>query len=253
MIIKKIILTSIFILFSIIAFSQESIDWACVEYFPAIYKTEKEEITGVIYEIILELFENRLKIPVEINMLPWKRCQILVELGELDFITTIPTKERLNYAVTTSPLFTDRSIIYSYKENPNLEKISKIRDTKALKEANLKVLSYNGDGWSKNFLEKTWGMKVIYADDLNGMFRMLAFFRGDVIISTPIVVNKKIKELDLPDVIIKTKGYLKQVSYTILISKKSPYVSRINEFDKILGEMNNEGFIDDILKKYGVR
>lgn len=220
------------------------------EYKPANYLTEEKQSAGFFIDIIREVFEKRLSIPLSIQIFPWPRCQNMIEMGEADMMMTIPTNERLDYALAVDPpIWVKEYMIYTWAGNPELERLNNINCLEALKKERISVLSYLGNSWSDTKL-KPAGITVLDSNTVDGMYRMLRAQRGQVIIEDPILVEPALKNLNLADYIVPTKGIVETSSFHILISKKSPYAGRITEISRVLTDMMNDGTIRNIMNHY---
>ena len=232
--------------------AQRTISWAFTNYPPANFQTENGEYGGFLYEIIIEAFEKRLGIPVIISIYPWKRCQFMVEQGVADILTTIPTPERLNYSINSErPIWIKRRLIYTYSGHPNIEEIQTLTGLEEIKEKNFTVVSYLGNGWIVDEVENK-GISVDYANDVEGMYRMLAAGRADIIIEEPCIAQSNIKNLLLGSNIIQTKGVGEESHFHVMIGKDSDYADIFKELDPVIDEMWHDGTIENILSKYGM-
>ncbi|MBN2617096.1 MAG: transporter substrate-binding domain-containing protein [Spirochaetales bacterium] len=244
----------IYILFSLIGvsiWSQAPIKWVFTDYVPANYVSENGEYKGFLVDIVVEAFENRLKIPVDISIYPWKRCQMLVRSGEKDIFVTIPTDERLLYSeVTEKPIWIKKRVLFTYVDHPRLNEISQLKGLFDIKNSNLTVLSYIGNGWVEENVEKNSDIKVTYSTCVEGMYKMLAQRRGDIIIEESILVFPYIKELLLSDKIVETSGIGDESGFHIFISKKSNYLYILEQLNETINKMWADGTIEKILDSY---
>ncbi len=250
---KKIIILVLFffMLFSSLSFAKDPMRWACADYPPAYYKTDKGDVKGYLYDIALEALDKRMGIPVVISFYPWKRCQMLLKQGKSDMIFTIPTPERLQYVLShEKPAWIKRRILYTYSGHPKIEEIHKLRGLKDIKKGGYSIVSYLGAGWIKSNVEKGAGIPVRYANKIDRMYKMLAQKRGDLIIEQASLVVPNIRELKLTDKIVETRGIGAESGYHILIGKKSEYSDILPQLNKVIEKMWQDGTIEKILTEY---
>ncbi|MBN2657416.1 MAG: transporter substrate-binding domain-containing protein [Spirochaetales bacterium] len=248
------ILSIILLLFFFLnIYGDEPIQWVFTDYAPANYIDEKGNYAGFLYEITIEALENRMGIPVEISIYPWPRCQHLVKTGDRDMMLTIPTKERLEYAISTdSPVWVKKRLIYTYIEHENLETINELHGLADIKQTGYSVISYIGNDWIKENVAEKFHIPVEYARGVEGMYRMLAAGRGDLIIEEKSIARSNIEQLELQELIVETEGIGEESHFHLLISKQSPHSNIIYELNCVLDEMWEDGTIEKILKKYGI-
>ncbi|MBC2712549.1 MAG: transporter substrate-binding domain-containing protein [Desulfosarcina sp.] len=234
------------------ASGQDAVKWVFTNYPPANYQTENGRFEGFFHDIVTEVFDRGLGIHVDIAVYPWKRCQAMVKEGTTDIMVTIPTPERLEYALTHSrPIWTKRRILYTYRSHPKIHEIQQLNGLTAIKSGGYQVISYLGNGWTEKEVQGI-GITVVYATTVDGMYRMLAAKRGDLIIEEKSLVAPRITEQGLSESIVETKGVGSESGFHILISKKSPYAALISQVDREVEAMRTHGKIDRIFTKYGV-
>ena len=138
--------------------------------------------SGLFIDIIIEVFNNRLNIPVDCKVLPWIRAQHSVEAGESDFMITIPTNKRLAYSVKTTPSIVDSYFqLYTYKDHPRLEAIEKINSPEDIVKLNLVAVASLGNGWYKSHIESV-GVKTYHTVTDEWLPQFLAAKRADIMI-----------------------------------------------------------------------
>ena len=241
-----------FILFST-NIGAESISFVFTDYAPANYVDERGNYSGFLYEITKEAFESRLGITLDITILPWRRCQQLVKNGVFDMMLTIPTDERLVYSIATeSPVWIKKRYIYSYINHEDIENINTLNGLDEIKQYGYRIVSYIGNQWFRDNVE-AFDIPVVYASSVEGMYYMLAAKRADFLIEEISIASSNIEKLDLEDKIIQTGGIAVESGFHLLISKKSSFTSIIDELDRVLEDMWNDGTIERILNDYGTR
>lgn len=244
-------LLSLILAVSVSAHAADSIKWVFTSYPPANYRTADGAFTGFFHDIVIEAFQRRLGLAVDITEFPWKRCQAMVKNGTADVMITIPTPERLAYAVTHErPIWTKRRILYTYRDHPRMADIDGINGLPAIDTAGYSVVSYLGNGWVESTV-KPAGIPVLFATTVNGMYRMLAAQRGDLIIEEERLATRQIRDLGLTGAIVPTRGIASESGFFIMIGKRSPYAALMPRLEATIEKMRAEGQIDRILARYG--
>lgn len=230
--------------------SQTPLLYVFTNFYPANYINEKNEPEGLFVDVIKEIFENRLHVPVKIEVYPWTRCQAMVEQGEADIITTIPTSNRLKWSLASPiPFWTKQFCVYTWNGHPKREQMDTIFSALDLIKSDFSILSYTGNDWADSTFSGSEA-SLIEATSVESMFKMLAAKRGDIIIEDPILINPSVKKLGIEDKIIKTKGVVEEVPFHILIGKRSQYFHLTESAFKVLQELKNDGTLDYLVEKY---
>ena len=224
--------------------------WVFTNYPPANYQNADGHYTGFLHDIVVDVFEKRLGVTVNIATFPWKRCQSMVKNGSADLMVTIPTPERLEYCVThDNPIWTKRRILFTYGGHPRIDSINRISGLSEIKGGGYTVISYIGNGWVQDTLQSK-GVPVLYATTVEGMFRMLSGKRGDLIVEEKSLALPLIKKLGFSNTIVETDGVASESGFHILISKKSVYAKMISRINLEIEKMRKSGEIDRIIDRY---
>lgn len=248
---KKRVITLISLLFSACMIWSDPISFVFTHYEPANYVDDQGKYGGFLYEITAEAFENRLAVPLDITVLPWPRCQQMVRNGTADMMLTIPTEERLEYArATDSPVWIKSRLIYTYNRHIRMEEIDSLRGLDGIRESGFTIVSYIGNQWVTENVEAL-DIPVVYASSVEGMYRILAAKRADIIIEEPSIALSNLEKLGLTGRIIESEGIASESPFHLLISKKSPFLPLMDDLNRVLEEMGDDGTIKKILDKYG--
>jgi polar amino acid transport system substrate-binding protein len=222
------------------------------DYEPYIYATKNREIKGIYRDLMVEVFD-RMEIPLEYDVYPWKRTQMLVENGEADAMISIATPKRQVFLSATDPVIHLDFHIFAKMDNPRLKQIMAIESNKDLK--GFDIISYLGNGWAEKNLKS---LSVDNAPSFPHAILMLAGNRGDVLVDGNIVVKYAIKKLLKDPVnsvsglksIVESQHAFETIPYSLLIRKDSKYHSIIPRFNEALREMRHDGTYDRILSRY---
>jgi polar amino acid transport system substrate-binding protein len=234
------------------ASGQDAVKWVFTDYPPANYQSEDGHFKGFFHDIVLEVFNQGLGLRVDIAVFPWKRCQKMVETGEADIMVTVPTTLRLEYSLThTRPIWIKRRILYTYGGHPRMNEIEQLNGLAAVRNGGYKVISYLGNDWTKREVQNS-GIPVIYATSVDGMYRMLAAHRGDLVIEEKSLADPRIADLGLSKRIVETKGVGSKSGFHILVSKKSAFADRISQIDREVEAMRSRHRFEQIFSNYGL-
>ena len=232
-----------------IAISQE-VHYVFQEYTPANYLDKQGRPAGFFVDIMHEAIENRLGLNLQISIFPWRRCQVLVEQGKADLMTTVPTPARLEYAkLVNVPIWIKQYRIYTYQNHPRMHKMQGIRSIAEILQEHFTVISYIGNSWATTNLEGI-GIPLLKATSVDGMYRMLVARRGDIFVDDPVLVANSLPATGLENQIVLTQGCIEESAFYPLVSKRSHFAARTEDFAKVLQEMWDDGTIDAIMKPY---
>lgn len=231
-------------------FAKEPLSIAYPDYWPFFSRTENGTMAGIFYDIITTALRDRMDVPVQWDEFPWKRCQWNVRKGRSDAMITVPTAERLEYSSThRHPFYNKTMNIFTYAGHPEIKQIRKIKTLEDLAGSGLKVITYAGNGWNDEHI-RSLDIPVVESHMRKGIWNMLDHKRGDVIIEWPGGAWPDIYKLGLQDKIIQTDIILESMPFHLLISKESPYIDRLDQFDKIISQMLQNGTIGKIVDRY---
>ncbi|TIH19856.1 amino acid ABC transporter substrate-binding protein [Marinifilum sp. JC120] len=219
------------------------------DFWPLFWTEDNGTRSGIFYEIVSEAM-NKLNIKIKWESYPWTRCQSHVKSGTADGIMTVPTDERSTYTEThPTPFYHSYTQIFTYKGHPKKQIMDSIKTPEDIKNADLTVITYLGNGWNENNI-KPLGITTHEAYKPDNIWLMLAYERGDIIIEWPMAAWPEIKRQNLSEKIVLTNGTMTSMPFHLLISKKSKYIKILPELDRIIQKMIADGTIDRIIQKY---
>lgn len=215
-------------------------------YVPLSWRKETK-MTGILIDILKESLNTRLDIKTTYTGYPWKRAQSLVERGLADAFVTVPTKSRKEFTVcSVEPAVTVDVSIYTHKDNPRMKELLRVKSYADLKD--FVGIDYDGNDWAKN---KFKHMKMVWARDLLGSYKMLLEKRGDVLVRNTFNYDYYSKNLNLGDSIVRLPTSLSSVAFHLCIRKSSNLINIIPAFDKVIKEMREDGKYEAIVRQYG--
>ena len=241
------LVTGFFTIFSSFAAEPERITIAHGEFKPFIW-SEMGESKGIYVDITKEVVAKRMGLEVEFQHFPWPRAQSRVKHGKSDGFITLVTTERLLYTVVgVEPLVASEMGGFARFDHPQIDKMMYFRNKIQLKP--FRLLTYYGDG---DAAQRFKGYDMDFgASNLYYAIQKLLQRRGGVLIQTSEVTQYNLKELGLKEQIIQLPSLdLGKLNYKLMISKKSPFVGRINEIDQLLRELKLNGDLDKFKECY---
>ena len=231
---------------------RKAFHWADdVDYPPLIYVGTDGKLAGIFYEIMTEAF-HRLGIPLKVETYPWPRAQKIVADGKADGMVTVLTEERKSFLLGSDPILIASEHIFVNRNNPRIKEIMSIRSLKEIRP--FRVVETIGSGWTKENLP---AVNITWVPNMDSAFNMLIKGRADIFIANGFTgaafIRKKIKEgrsFSEGYKRIVTNPYpLRKVAFRLLIRKDSPFVGIIDEFNKVIHRMKEDGTIRHILEE----
>lgn len=219
--------------------------------FPAFHWHDQQgQMQGMFYEIIQEALVRRMGLTTVWETQPWARCQASVRDGKADAMLTVPTAERAKYSVASAePFYVKREYIFTYADHPRLQEIRALRSVADIHKAGFSVITYNENGWNKAHVEPL-GIPVHKANTLQGVWRMLAEHRGDLVIEWPPAAWMDIRALGKEQAIVQCDVVLSSLPFHLLVGKHSPHAKMLPEFDKTVRAMRQDGTMDRLLRDW---
>jgi len=219
------------------------------EFWPFFVRNQSGRMIGFFHDIVSSAL-GEMGIDTVWKAFPWERCQANVRNGVADAMITVPTAERLEYAAThADPFYNKELVVFTYAGNPKLPAIESIRTIDDILSQNLTVITYAGNGWSERNLSAR-GISVLTTPILPNIWRMLAHKRGDIVIEWPGAAWPDIRRVGVTDAVVQTSVTLESMPFHLLIRKGSPYADRLDEFNRIISRMRDDGSIERIVDVY---
>ena len=217
---------------------------------PFSFRDENNEMSGILVDIVREVFETKLNIPVEFYGYPWKRVQHNVEIGVHDALVTTATQKRLIYSVRSE------ESVYALEEKAFINRNSQHKDKlSSLTLANIAELkNYNvcdmiGNGWADSFYGRH-NIEIKRFKDINLCFRNIAFERYDIAIHVSAAGLSQLKKEGLTDKVEMLPVVFDEVPFPLLVSKKSEHLDILPKFDEAIRAFKAEGGIERIVDRY---
>ncbi len=214
---------------------------------PVCYKDETGKIVGIDVDIVREL-SKRLGLSLDIQLVPWKRVLAGVKQGNADAgMPLFVTADRKKYSLYPKvPLHEAVMVAYA--------KVGRLIAYSDLKELYGKSVGIRrGYSISPEFdqLAKEGQIKVTGVNDVQNMIKMIEAGRFDLIVDKRSTVDFYLKKTGIK---LQSIGKVGQAQGAYLVvSKATDFkdpISLLNDIDRVLMEMKQEGVIEDITKRY---
>jgi len=229
--------------------------WADDEnYKPLIYRDREGLPKGIFHDVLTEAF-RRMNISLQNQLYPWSRAQKIVKEGSADGMVTVYTKTRQKIFEATSPIVVVEEHVFTNKNNPKLNKILNIRSLDELKR--FIIVDTVDAGWSRENLKE---MHVIWVPTAESALNMIASKRADVYLMSnftgPYFIQEQIEKKgplyeQLREVVMGNYP-ITTMEYRLLIRRDSPYVNIIEQFNRVLHQMQQDGTYKKIIQRYKI-
>ena len=223
-----------------------------VDWFPLYYSKQGKVCgsAGVFLEILDSIFAKHSDLQFNCTNFPWKRAQLSVEKGLSDFLITVPTQKRLEYAKSSKhPVFQLYLHVYTYKGHSKINEIRKIKSVEDILRLGLVAVTNRGNGWHKTNIEEA-GVKTHEVSDDDILPKFLARQRADIMIDAVIPMNYKINQLGFASDIVLTQAKFGPIDFHLLMSKKSKHIGDFPRLDDTISQLKREGAFDEIQGRY---
>lgn len=220
------------------------------DFWPFFSRSQNGTMHGSFHDILDTALRERMNIDVEWKKFPWKRCQLNVQNGKADAMITVPTAERLKYSSThPHPFYKKTMNVFTYAGHPKMEQIKAINSIDDILKNGLSVITYAGNGWNDKYI-RSRKIPIIESYLRDGVWNMLAFKRGDIIIEWPNGAWPDIEKQQVTNMIVQTDVVLESMPFHLLIENNSTFINRLQKIAGVLEQMQKDGTIAKIMKKY---
>lgn len=221
----------------------EEIRYSYDPYPPFTYEdASTQEVKGRAVEIIHALF-SRMNLDVKTELKPWSYVLEEMKVGAVDVTFPMPVQLE-SYIVFSQPVFMDRVMLYSRKENGFCW--DEIKNNQKLQVGFVKAYSY-GEEW--DHLINSAVVDIVMHYDPNNFPKLLKHKRIDAYIKSEITGDYQLS-LSKSDQanIVSCPKHIYASPWHLGVSKKSPLAARIDEIRQVLKAMKESGEIERILQ-----
>lgn len=206
---------------------------------------KQDKHTGIDIEF-LKLLAARLNLKLKFTECPFKRGLKMLEWGKADLMTGIldrpERREYLHYLEPCYKKYTNKAF-YVLKDSEHIIK----------KHSDLYKLNVGTQLGTKYYPQFDNDSKItkMEVSSITSLFNMLEAKRFDTFILTEATGDYWLKKHKKNNIIVKSPYvYQKEQGVYIVISKKSPYASRLNDFTKHLNDLLKNGTFEKVKKSF---
>ncbi|WP_083921825.1 substrate-binding periplasmic protein [Kiloniella laminariae] len=215
------------------------------DWYPVIMRTESSrDLQGLAPDIAREV-SRRLDVPLHVDRkLPWNRVLSQLEKGELDMLLgAYWTPERAQIYSYTEPVTTDEVTIFVRKG-----------DEQSYRELNdlvgYKGLRPMGGSYGKDFDQYAARHLSILEVSGENLIEMLAAGRADYVVLARYDGIADVFETGNTKTVIPLPWNVASNDVYFMISRASPCHALLEDINRIILELHNEGFIEKLEAKY---
>ncbi|OUS23780.1 hypothetical protein A9Q99_27485 [Gammaproteobacteria bacterium 45_16_T64] len=219
-----------------------------VEHWPPweIALDEKREVVseGIAVTLVTDIMK-RIDVPMELATVPWKRALAEIEQGKSALIPMIAkTAERSQYMLFTDPVFEDPLLLaYSTDNLPSFQ-WKTWKDLTPYTFQLVRGYAY-GNEWNKALKQHRYNHSMSISDEQS--LKMLMGGRIDLIPLFYVNGTQLISDLQFGDKIKFASKPLKETTFYLGISKKSPLAQRLEDMNNAIAAMKKDGTFKKIL------
>lgn len=250
MLLKKLFLLVSFMVGTALfnSFADENLLYMQNEHWPPYIIFEEEgRVKGIDVEILEEV-ARRLNVDFKVVETPWVRCLVDMEKGGADILSaTLKRPEREKYMYYLEPPYIEYSTKCFYVRKGSGVVIENYSDI-----YKLKVGITRGSAYFPQFDEDERVDKVTVADT-NQLIKMLLAGHLDAFIGTEEVIEYFFLANESYDRSLVEKAafeYRLKTPFHFTISRKSPFMARVPEIERILRALIREGYVEKVKKRY---
>lgn len=202
--------------------------------------------SGIEVDVLNEALNNRLGIPLQHSIFPWKRVQQYVKSGEVDAYVAVATPERLDYAHASQQAVAYGSVsAFSHRSKPPAAAGTPLT-LQQLQPYSIGVVA--GSGWAQRNLNEH-KTEAVYSTE--SLVDMLTQGRIDMIVENPYILHFHLRSNPNKDLVIQENPISGQdIELVLLISKQSAYADMLPRIDNTLKAMQADGSLQKIFDSY---
>ena len=213
---------------------------------PYSYQAQDNRARGILVDVLHEALAVRMGLEVEHYSYPWNRVQLNVQQGSQDAFITVPTSERLAYAVSSrETAFVVEMRAFAASASPHYRALLKLRHIAEFAE--YRVCDIYGNGWAKRLYDGN-RIKVAWFRNSQIVMEQLQHGNCDLSMGATEVGLQLIRDLGMQEKLAVLPEVFDSMRFTLMINKHSPYVAFLPAFDRTIREMRESGVIERIIQ-----
>ena len=213
---------------------------------PYSYQARGNQARGILVDVLQEALAVRMGLEVEHYSYPWNRVQRNVQQGTQDAFITVPTAERLAYAVSSrETAFVVEMRAFAASASPRHGALLKLRNLAQFAE--FRVCDIYGNGWAKRLYDGN-RIKVAWFRNSQIVMEQLQHGNCDLSMGATEVGLQLIRDLGMQEKLQVLPEVFDSMRFTLMINKDSPYVAILPAFDRTIRDMRESGAIERIIQ-----
>lgn len=212
---------------------------------PYIIVSSEDKMEGIDVDILQHL-ADRLSLNLTTKICPWVRCLKAIEDGHADIISAaLKRPDREQYMRYIEPPYIERSVKLFYLRKGDGGRIQSFADLK-----NLTIGVLRGSAYFPQF-DNDHSIRKVDVKTTERLLEMLRLKRVDAVIGTELVTDHIISSMAYEGLFDKSSYRIEsQEPFYMAISRKSPHMKRIDEFDRAMQALVDEGIVARTIKKH---
>lgn len=206
----------------------------------------KTASSGIALDLVNEIFSRVGEVDVRLLIIPWKRALMEVERGYYDGIPMLlKTAEREEYLVYSIPMLVGKNLAWSLESaSGRCFEWQDLSDFDGRRVGVIQDYSY-GQRFDQKIADGT--LSVIVVPSVSHLFDMLVNDRLDVALANDAVGRAMSRKY--PDFKIRAaKRPTDTDTFFMALSKKSAHAGLMPEINRVIRELQKEGFIEGLVK-----
>ncbi len=216
----------------------------------------KTEVTGLDIQIARELFEQS-GVMVSFEPMPWIEILEGLQTGETDFLMGAYYEEgREEYAYYSQPYRTERNALYYHQSVDRLDSVNTLQEVlQLLENEDLRVAVIEGHAYGSEEFEKLMqdpppNLDLVPSQGYRENLHLAIEDRVDLFVANPVIMDRLIAQSQESGLVRKLGIKTQEIPVHVLFSKKSISRDQLEEFNSILGEMQEQGRIHTLHREY---
>lgn len=223
---------------------------ATYHYPPYIYDNSAKQPSGMAVEIVEAAF-GRMKTPITFKFAPFRRALAYLDHGLADALFTIrKTPEReLHYHFSSLPLLTQDIVIF-VRNDSLIQFTGKLEELSTYSIGVVDHTSYGAEFDKMAKISQFKKLEIATSHELN--FKKLLANRMDVVVCSRNVGLEILRSLSSSSKVKVIGPPVGTYKSYIVFNKKTVLPDMIDNFNKKIIEMDRDGTLQQLRKKYGI-
>ncbi|MCW9034913.1 MAG: transporter substrate-binding domain-containing protein [Rhodospirillales bacterium] len=219
--------------------------------YPPLSHGNGPDVQGLLPDIVNQVVERVMGIPVAHRGEVWPRAQRFVKTGKAFAFITSPNPDRLSYAYQSEQSVLTLPIrFFTFKGSAAEKAVKSGQQVEQLKE--FRFCRANADGWSERYLNAR-EIRHVVPRTYESCLKMMERDRVDIIVHSEDVIVSLAKRLGIEgSLIAHPKIVPESPNFHLLVSKKDPNaLTFLSQFDKAFKAYKLTKGYANLLKNYG--